>query len=67
MNTNIGTVSIGYHLTSFMAEAKPISEPPVPHRRKAATTPTKPITAKTRCPVSSSTIMPANIVIAMNS
>lgn len=61
MNINIGSVSIGYQLNSFIAALKPSALLPSPHRKSAAVTPTKPIAAKTRCPVSIRSIRVENI------
>ncbi|MEZ5825494.1 MAG: hypothetical protein R3C97_12385 [Geminicoccaceae bacterium] len=44
-----------------------ISIAPCPYRRRAAPAATKPIAAKTRWPVSSISIITANMVIAINS
>ncbi len=65
MNTNIGSVSSGYHFISFIAAEKPRTEPPVPHSIMAEATATKPIAANTRCPVRSISIIDANIIRAI--
>ena len=51
---------MGNHFMSVMLALKAICEPPVPHKKAAATAPTKPMAAKTRCPVSMSSPMDAN-------
>ena len=56
MNTNIGSVSIGYQLNSLIAALKPYPSAPRSTKISAKTTPTKPITPNTRCPVSISAI-----------
>ena len=61
MKTNIGSVSIGYQLKSLMAALKPYPSEPRSMKTSAKATPTKPITPKTRCPVSISAIRLANI------
>lgn len=67
MKMNIGRVSSGYHFISFMAEANGMSEPPVPHNVSAETAATAPITANTRCPVMSSSIIEENMSTAISS
>ena len=64
---NIGSVINGYHFISLTVALNAISEPPSPHSNKAANPPTNPIAPNTRCPVSSISIMVANINSAMNS
>ena len=65
MKMNIGSVKSGYHVISFIAAEKPISEPPVPQSSRAEATPTKPIAPNTRCPVISISIIVENIRIAI--
>ena len=48
MKMNIGSVSSGYHFISFIAAAKPRSDPPTPQSGSAAATATKPIAPNTR-------------------
>ena len=61
MKINMGSVSIGYQLKSLIAALKPSAVLPSPHRNIAVTTPTKPIAAKTRWPVSINSISDENI------
>ena len=67
MKMNIGSVSSGYHFISFIAAAKPRSDPPTPHSGSAAATATKPIAPNTRWPVAIITIMVENIRMAIMS
>ena len=67
MKTKSGKVSSGYHFITFMMAVNDSSAPPSPHNMRAAKAPTKPITAKTRCPVRSSSIIPENMRTAMTS
>ena len=61
MKINIGNVRSGYHFISFMAEAKGISAPPVPHSTTADIAATAPIAPKTRWPVNNKSIMLENM------
>ncbi|MNT77256.1 hypothetical protein D3C72_2163520 [compost metagenome] len=61
MKMNIGSVSSAYHFISFMLAEKPSSKPPLPHRSAAAMTPTTPMAANTRWPVSIDIIIDENI------
>ena len=67
MNMNIGSVSSGYHFISFIAAAKPRSDPPTPQRKTEAVTATKPMAPKTRWPVIIISIIVLNIMIAIMS
>ena len=65
MKTNMGSDSSGYHFISFIEAEKPMLCPPVPQREMAATTATKPMIPKTRCPVIIISSMVANIRAAI--
>jgi len=64
---NMGSVSMGYQLSRVMVEAKGISAAPLPHSSSAKIVATKPMAPNTRWPVTSITIMVANISRAMSS
>jgi len=64
---NMGSVSIGYQLSSVIVEAKGISAPPLPHSTTANTVATKPMAPNTRWPVTSISIIMANISRAISS
>ena len=61
MKMNIGSVSSAYHFNSFILAEKPSSKPPLPHSNAAATTPTTPMAANTRWPVSIDIIIDENM------
>ncbi len=65
MKTNIGSVRSAFHFISFMTEENPMSDPPGPQSRIAATTATKPMAPKTRCPVIIIRSMVENIRVAI--
>ena len=68
MKMNRGSVSIGNQLKSLNAALNGISMRARCRRAsRAAPAATKPIAAKTRCPVSSITIIDANIRMAISS
>jgi len=67
MKMNMGSVSSGYHFMSFIAAENGMSSPPTPQSRRPATVATKPMAAKTRCPVISISIMVLNISRAITS
>jgi ribonucleotide reductase alpha subunit len=67
MKMNIGSVSSGYHFISLIDWVNAISTPPVPQSGNAAITATAPMTPNTRCPVSSSAIIEANMNRAISS
>ena len=58
---------MGNHFISVMLALNAICEPPVPHRKRAAMAPVKPMAANTRCPVSMSMPMDAKSIRAMPS
>jgi len=55
---------MGNQFIRDMLALKAISVPPVPQRKAPATAPTKPMAPKTRCPVSMSSPMDANMMRA---
>ena len=65
MKMNIGSVSNGYHVISFIAAENGMSCPPAPHSASAAMAATAPIAPNTRWPVNSISIMLANIKMAI--
>ena len=67
MKTNIGSVSSAFHFISFITAEKPMSVPPGPQSASAATTATKPMAPKTRCPVIIISSMVENISVAIHS